>query len=90
MASDIEDVYQDYPQLIEILTSTVRPLLLLPLAEMASANEHMQALGPILAATAYREGGGTNLHDQRRVIDAALGLRRVLDSLAPRAVSDGR
>lgn len=89
MASDIEDVYQEYPQLIDHLTTLVRPLLLLPLAEMASANEHMQALGPILQPTAYRDGGGTNLHEQRRVIDAALALRRVLDSLAPE-VRNGR
>jgi hypothetical protein len=81
---DQADVDREYIALLDILTSTLRPLLLLPLAEMANANERMQALGPVLESTAYHRGGGQNLHDQRRVIDAALTLRRVLEDLAPK------
>lgn len=73
-----------YPDLLDLITGLCRPILHLPLAQLASVNEQMQALGPILDPTAYMRGG-ERLREQRRVIDAMLSLQRVLLSLDPAA-----
>lgn len=73
------EVYEQYPALLDQLVAFVRPLMLLPLQEMAAANERMQALGPILTPTAYQRGA-QNLTDQRRLIEAAAALQRVVRS----------
>jgi ApbE superfamily uncharacterized protein (UPF0280 family) len=80
--ADHDDVYQRMPELLELLTAACRMLGVLPLAAMAAANEAMQTLGPILEPTAYVRGGGQNLHDQRRIIDAALALQQVCQDVA--------
>jgi hypothetical protein len=77
------EVRENYPQMLDILISFCRNLLTLPLDEMAAANEHWQTTAPIIEPTAYQRGGMDNLRDQRRVIDAAAALRRVLLSLDP-------
>lgn len=68
----------EYVEQLDALVETVRPLLFMPLAEMQATNEQMQTLGPILEPTAYMRGGGVNLTDQRKVIDAARRLQDVL------------
>jgi hypothetical protein len=82
--------YEQYPALLDLLVGFVRPLMTLPLAEMAAANERMQTIGLFIDPTRYRDGGGTNLTDQRKVIDAALALQRVLRSFAPAAAAEER
>lgn len=77
-----DDVYQQMPDLLPMLTAAIGPLLLLPLAEMAEANERMQTLAPVIAPTEYHHGGADNLRDQRRLIDAALALQRVAEGIA--------
>ncbi len=62
---------------LDCLTGLCRSLNLLPLDEMAAMNERLQTLGPVLDPTAYQQYGGLNLHDQRRIIDAAAALQRV-------------
>jgi hypothetical protein len=78
---DIDDVRQSYPQLIHMLALMCRPLLTLPLAEMAAVNEEFQTIAPIVEPTAYMRQGAENLHDQRKVIDGALALRRIMESI---------
>lgn len=68
----------EYVEQLDVLVETVRPLLFMPLAEMQRTNEEMQALGPILEPTAFMRGGGVNLTEQRKVIDAARRLQEVL------------
>jgi hypothetical protein len=80
-----DQVAAQYVPLLDLLTGVVRNLLWLPLAQMALVNEQMQVLAPVLEPTAYGRGGATNLHDQRKVIDGALALHRVLRSLEPKA-----
>jgi hypothetical protein len=73
----------NYAECLDALVAVCQPLMLLPIAEMQSANERFQALGPILDPTAYQRGGSQNLHDQRSIIDAALGLQRACEALRP-------
>jgi len=87
--SDAE-IREAYPQLIDFLANLVRPFLMLPLQEMAAANEHWQTVAPILEPTAYQRGGANNLRDQRRVIDAAAALQQVLLDLDPAHNQRGR
>jgi hypothetical protein len=82
---DQTKVADQYVPLLDLLMANIRVVQLLPLAEMADVNEQMQALGPVLDPTRYRDGGGRNLHDQRRIIDAALALRNVLDDITNRS-----
>lgn len=44
-----------------------------------------EALGPILEPTAYQRGGGANLVDQRRFLQAAQQFRAVCAELGNRA-----
>jgi hypothetical protein len=69
----------DYMMALECLTGLCRSINLLPLEAMQRENEQMQTLGPILEPTAYRDGGCTNLDDQRRIIDAARELQLVCE-----------
>lgn len=72
------EVNRDYVQWMDMLLITLRPLLLMPLAELANAVERAETLGPLLEPTAYMRGGADNLMAQRRIIDAALALQRAL------------
>jgi hypothetical protein len=81
-AQDTRLVYEQYPHLIQHLAGFLRPLQLMPLDEMAVANERMQALAPFFAAPIQYHAGARNLSDQRRVIDAAAALQRVLLDLS--------
>jgi hypothetical protein len=78
-----EEVYTQYVAYLDLLVSQVRPLLMMPLVELARANERMQTLGSFFDPTAYMRGGGQNLTDQRRAIDAAVLLQSVLRVFAP-------
>jgi hypothetical protein len=80
-----DEVREAYPNLLDVLVQVCRALLPLPLAQMASVNETMQTLAPIVEPTAYMRGGMENLRDQRRVIDAAANLHRVLRDFDPEA-----
>jgi hypothetical protein len=75
-------VAKDYPQYLDVLLAACRTINAPPLRELAEANEHMQALGPLLEPTAYLRGGGQNLHDQRRIIDAARALQLACEEVA--------
>lgn len=80
----------DYTAGLDCLTALCRSINLLPLREMQATNERMQALGPILEPIAYQRGGGQNLDDQRRVIDAARALQVVCEDIAARGRDGGR
>lgn len=73
-----ERQYIDY---INLLTEIIKPLQLLPLAAMAETNERMQTIAPFVNPTAYQRGGARNLDQQRRVIDGARALQRVVDDI---------
>lgn len=77
-----EMIWKEMPNLLTMLTSSIKPILLLPLEQMVDANERMQTLGPIIAPTAYINNGGKNLRDQRRLLDAALNLKRIVLELS--------
>jgi len=81
-----QDVRENYVLLVDTLANIVRPLQLLPLQQMADANERMQTLGPLLEPTAYQRSGATNLRDQRRVIDAAHALQCVIEDITSTGV----
>lgn len=83
-AQDEQTVYEQYPDLIRDLANYLRPLQLMPLDEMAAANERMQTLAPFVARPIEYHAGARNLSDQRRVIDAAAALQRVLLDLSRR------
>lgn len=85
-----DEVAAQYVDLLDLLKGIARGLSYLPLEQMAAVNEQMQALAPVLEPTAYMRGGAGNLHDQRRVIDGALALQRILRSLDPQGETDGR
>lgn len=74
----------DYLGVLDSLTVLCRTLSLLPLEQMQHANERMQTLGAFLEPTAYLHGGAGNLHDQRRVIDAARALQIVVHAIQAR------
>lgn len=46
LSAKVDEVYQQYPDLIRQLAVLVRPLLDMPLPEMAAVNERMQTLAP--------------------------------------------
>lgn len=73
-----DQVASDYVEHLESLMTAAALLAVLPLQQMTFANERMQTLAPVLEPTAYQRGGGQRLHEQRRVIDAARALQRVL------------
>lgn len=83
-----DEVRQNYTAYLDLLVAQVRPLLMMPVRQLVFENEHMQAIAPIFDPTAFMRGGGTNLTDQRRVLDAALALRQVLQSFAPPELTD--
>lgn len=78
---DAQEAYDKYPALLGMLTNIVKPLQLLPLKEMAEANERMQTLAPFVSMPLEYHRGVQNLQDQRRVIDAARELQVVLMDL---------
>lgn len=78
------EVELDYETALECLQGLLRALNLLPLERMLAEVEQMQVLGPILDPTAYRDGGGRNLADQRRIIAAAKDLQVTCEQIRDR------
>jgi hypothetical protein len=77
----------DYTAGLDALTSVCRVLIGLPVEQLRQANEHFQAIGPVMDPTAFMRGGGDRLREQRIVIDAACHLKAACESLRP---GDGR
>lgn len=69
------------------LTSFCKLVQALPLDEMQSTNEHLQTIGPILDPTSYVRGGASNLNEQRRIINAARELQKVVLELVESATA---
>lgn len=76
-----DTVYKAYPELVDQLAAILRPLTMMPLRQMATANERMQTIAPFMVAPLAYHRGAVNLEQQRRVIDAAAALQDVLFGL---------
>ena len=73
-----------YAVTLDSLTAVCRALLTLPVEEARQANEHFQAIAPILDPTAFMRGGANNLREQRIILDAAVRLKQACLSIKPR------
>ena len=73
----------DYTTGMDTLVAVCRALLLLPIEDMQQANEHFQALAPVLDPTAFMRGGANNLREQRVILDAAAHLKAACLSVKP-------
>lgn len=80
----------DYETALDCLTGLCRGINLLPLEHMQDQIAQMEAIGPVLEPTAYRDGGSRNPADQRRIIDAARALQVVCEEIRDHAQGDGR
>ncbi|MCW6010333.1 hypothetical protein K1W54_38160 [Micromonospora sp. CPCC 205371] len=76
-----DTVYKAYLELVDQLSAILRPLTMMPLRQMATANERMQTVAPFFVAPIQYHSGARNLQEQRRVIDAAAALQDVLFGL---------
>lgn len=77
-ALSVHDAGVLYVDLMKMFALHLQPLVATPLTQLIDVNERMQTLGPLLEPTAYQRGGAQNLHDQRRLLDAARALQRVM------------
>ena len=73
----------DYTVVMDTLVEVCRALLTLPIEDMQQANEHFQAIAPIVDPTAFMRGGATNLREQRVILDAAAKLKAACLSIKP-------
>lgn len=75
----------DYRGHMDVLASAGRSLLLVAetvdVPELLRIVNEAETLGPILEPTAYQRGGGTNLTDQRRFLEAIQAFQRACQSV---------
>lgn len=78
----MQNVRAEYPQRLKLLADVTKALL--QVAETADVPAMLNALGehealaPVVEPTAYLRGGGDNLADQRRFLEA---LQRFIDDI---------
>jgi hypothetical protein len=67
---------RQYEAHMDTVAEVVRWLLTVPVEDLLSTISRAETLGPVLEPTAYQRFGSRNLADQRRILEAALGLQR--------------
>lgn len=73
-----------YEQQMNSLASLVGAIAKLDLDYLENCVSYAEALGPIVDPTAYRDGGGTNLQDQKKLVAAAQQLKKVVTDMQKR------
>lgn len=69
-----EDVAR-YEENMNMLATVARLLQGIDLEYISATLDYAEALGPIVQPTEYRDGGLTNLRDQRKLVNAAKQMR---------------
>ena len=75
---------------MDIVSSSVRTLGMVPVAEMLDELNRMQTVAPILEPTAYVRGGGDNLRDQEELLRAVLQVQRAMEQILNRRLGTTR
>lgn len=71
----------EYHAAMDLVVAAGRLLISCPLDRLRDNLSQIEALAPILEPTAYQRGGGRNLDNQRRILDAAAKFSEAINAL---------
>lgn len=73
-----------YVATMKMIATTLRPIQLVPLADMREFLSTAEIIGPMIDPTAYIRGGRDSLADQADLLDAVDAVQRVMRRIAKR------
>lgn len=79
----------EYAAHMDALVIATHLIAYLPLGELRRCVEVTETLGPILEPTAYQRGGHKHLYEQRRLLDAAITLVKVWQTIQEENATQG-